>query len=267
MKRPGQQAGGPGPDVVVAGEQVRGQSLPGLGPGRQVRTAGPLPAIVVGHPRLLPAVDLHVGGVHVDRDRAGDQRLAAPSRKQPEPAGQHLRVARLDSRQLIRAEPVRQAGRGRGRDRWHRRQQPGRTVSALPVKIGPVLAPEQLTLRHCDQQLTGAHPTSSCLDRPDPAVERRDHTQPANQFAQRRHPRRAGQRPVRHTEPHTRPALHLPLPLLPPYLLHPEGAFPCGPARVSTTLIVPAGQALSSSHTPDSRHYSRIRVRSGIRLS
>ena len=44
----------------------------GLGPGRHVRPADPLPLVVIGHAALLAAVDLHVGGVQVDGDRALD---------------------------------------------------------------------------------------------------------------------------------------------------------------------------------------------------
>jgi hypothetical protein len=50
--------------------QVGGQHDLGLGPGRHVCPANPLPLMVIGHPALLAAIDPHVGGVRVDRHRA-----------------------------------------------------------------------------------------------------------------------------------------------------------------------------------------------------
>jgi hypothetical protein len=47
---------------------VRGQHDLGLGPGPRVRPTDPLPLVIPGHAALLGPVDLHVGGVQVDRD-------------------------------------------------------------------------------------------------------------------------------------------------------------------------------------------------------
>ena len=41
-----------------------------------MRRADPLTLVVKGHAAFLAAVDLHVGGVQVDRDRPADQRPA-----------------------------------------------------------------------------------------------------------------------------------------------------------------------------------------------
>ena len=46
-----------------------------------MRAARPLPLVVVGHPAFLAPVDLHVGGVDVDRHRALGQ-LGRPLRRQ-----------------------------------------------------------------------------------------------------------------------------------------------------------------------------------------
>jgi hypothetical protein len=45
-ERAAQHPGGEGPDIVVAGQQVRGHGQARLGPGRQVRTAGALAGIL-----------------------------------------------------------------------------------------------------------------------------------------------------------------------------------------------------------------------------
>ena len=39
-----------------------------------MRPADPLALVVIGHAAFLAAVDLHVGGVQVDRDRPAGQR-------------------------------------------------------------------------------------------------------------------------------------------------------------------------------------------------
>ena len=60
--------------VIGPVAQVSGQHRLGLGPGGHVRPADPLALVVIGHAPLLAAVDLHIGGIQVDRDRPLGQR-------------------------------------------------------------------------------------------------------------------------------------------------------------------------------------------------
>ena len=92
-----------------------------------MRAAGPLPLVVIGHPAFLAAVDLHVGGVDVDRHRAFGQLRRPLGRQQ---AG-HRR--RGPGQPGLRAAPVllRAAGaRSRSRSRW-----PG------PAPVSPAARP------------------------------------------------------------------------------------------------------------------------------
>jgi len=65
--------------VIGAVTQVSGQHDLGLGPGCDVRPSDPLALVVPGHAALLAAVDLHIGGVQVDRDRPPASAAARPA--------------------------------------------------------------------------------------------------------------------------------------------------------------------------------------------
>jgi hypothetical protein len=69
-----QQARRGRPRVIGAIAQIGSQHGLGLGPRRHVRPAHPLALMAVRHAALLAAIDLHVGGVQVDRDRAAGHR-------------------------------------------------------------------------------------------------------------------------------------------------------------------------------------------------
>ena len=66
-QRPAQQRGGVTAGILVPGQQVRGQHGRGVGPAGDVRAPDPLALVVERHPALAAAVDLHIGGVQIDR--------------------------------------------------------------------------------------------------------------------------------------------------------------------------------------------------------
>ena len=238
-----QHVRGAGPDVVVAGQQVRRGRQAGLGPGRQMRTASALPLVVVGHALLLRPVDLHVGGVQVDGD----------TRAEPDPTLDRQQVDRtphevsdrgLDPGQMLRTEPASQARSGRGGQHRHRRELDRSHVSTLTIQGDQRIGTQQLGLRHRDQQLAGRRAALALLDRPDTAVEPANHVELVDELRDRRDTRGRGQRWVRRADPHT-----LPDPTTTTYSLHRQGALPAGPSKASRTSILQPGQAPSSSHT------------------
>jgi len=84
---PVQQLPGDRPGILVGSHQVRGQRHGAVGPERDVRPVGALTLIVVHGVLFLAAVDLHVGGVPVDRGRR--QQLG------PRRAGSNLKTRAL----------------------------------------------------------------------------------------------------------------------------------------------------------------------------
>ena len=239
-----QHACGAGPDVVVAGQQLGRSGESGLGPGRQVRSAGPLPGVVVGHALLARAVDLHIGGVQVHGDPA-TQRGPARNREQPEgPLGQ-VSDGGLDPGQVLGVEPAGQAARRRRGDTRHRRELGRGHVGPLPVQRNQGVPTQQLGLGQANQQLTGPEASSTLLDRPDATVEPADHIELVDELSDSGNPGGGGQRWVRRADAHALPRM-----LSTAYSFHRQGASPAWILDVSTTSILLAGQAPSSSHTP-----------------
>ena len=84
-----------------------------------MRPAHPLALVVIGHAALLAAVDLHVGGVQVDGDRAlGQGRRPLRGHQVQHPPG-HRRQATLNRFPLGGSDPPGQARRSRGRQPRH----------------------------------------------------------------------------------------------------------------------------------------------------
>jgi hypothetical protein len=69
-----------------AASQVSGRHDLGLGPRRHMRAARPLALMVIRHPALPAAVNLHVGGVQVNRDRPLGQRRCPAVIRRARPA-------------------------------------------------------------------------------------------------------------------------------------------------------------------------------------
>ena len=82
--------------VIGAVAQVGGQDNLGLGPAGHVRPPDPLALVVIGHAPLLAAVDLHVSGVQVDRDRPAGQRRGPLRGQQVQHPPGHRRQATLN---------------------------------------------------------------------------------------------------------------------------------------------------------------------------
>ena len=168
------------PRVIGAVAQVGGQHDLGLGPGRHVRAADPLALVVIGHAALLAAVDLHIGGVQVDRHRAAGQRRRPPAGSKP--SIRSVTAARPDStaRHWAGREPAGQPRRGGRRQARHRRERLARRIGALPVQPGQEILPGQLRRRDPDQQLTGPEPPVALLDRADRRIQFVDHAEPVH---------------------------------------------------------------------------------------
>jgi len=83
-QRPTQQPRRLGAGVLITREQIRRQRDSGLSPRSHVRAPAALPLVVVGHPTLLAAIHLHIGGIQIDRHRT--QQALHPLRGQQ---GQH----------------------------------------------------------------------------------------------------------------------------------------------------------------------------------
>ena len=201
-QRPAQQIRRGRARVIGAVAQVGGQHDLGLGPGRHVRAPDPLALIVVRHAALLPAVDLHVGGVQVDGDRAAGQRRSPLRGQQVQHPPGHRRQATLHRCPLRRGDPPGQARRGGGRQARDRGDLLARRVGALAVQPGQEVLPGQLRRRDPCQQLPGSEAAVPLLDRADRRIERAGHVQPVTQLADRGHPRVRRQRRIRRAGPH-----------------------------------------------------------------
>ena len=188
--------------VIGAVAQVSSQHDLGLGPGGHVRPPDPLALMVVRHAALLAAVDLHVGGVQVDRDRAaGQRRRPLRGQQRQHPAGDH-RQAGLHRLPLRRGDPPGQPGRGRGRQPRHRGDLLACRIGALAVQPGQEVLPGQLRRRDPGQQLPGAEPAIPLLDGADRRIQRPDHAEPPAQLADRGQARVRRQRRIRRAGPH-----------------------------------------------------------------
>ena len=157
--------------VIGAVAQVSGQHDLGLGPGRHVRPADPLALVVIGHAALLAAVDLHVGGVQVDRDGAAGQRGRPLRRQQVQHPPGHRRQAGLHRLPLGGRDPAGQPGRGRGRQARHRRELLARRIGALAVQPGQEVLPGQLRRGDPAQQLPGPETPVPLLDGADRRIQ------------------------------------------------------------------------------------------------
>ena len=176
--------------------------------------AHPLALVVIGHAALLAAVDLHVGGVQVDRDRPIGQRRR-PRRGQhcQHPPG-HRRQAGLHRLPLRRGDPPGQARRGRGTQSRHRRDLlPGR-ISTLAVQPDQEVLPGQLRRGQPRQQLPGPEPAVPLLDRTDRPIQRADHAEPVTQPGDGGQARVRRQRRIRRADPRLLPRLPAPLRIL-----------------------------------------------------
>ena len=186
-----------------------------------MRAPHPLPLMVIGHAALLTAVDLHVGGIQVNRDRAPGQRRRPRRRQQVQHPLRDHRGTALHSLPLLAGDPAGQARRRGGTQPRHRRELlPGR-ILALPVQAGQEVLPGQLRRRDPGQQLPGSETAIPLLDRPDRRIQGPDHAQPVTQLTDRGQPRAGRQRRIRRADPRL-PALPLPA----AYPGHQIGAFP-----------------------------------------
>ena len=222
-----------------------------------MRPPDPLALVVIGHAALLAAVDLHVGGVQVDRDRpVGQRRRPRRGQQRQHPPG-HRRQAGLHRLPLRRGDPPGQARRGRGRQPRHRRDLlPGR-IGALAVQPGQEVLPGQLRRRDPGQQLPGPEPAFALLDRADRRIQRADHAEPAAQLGDHGQARVRRQRRIRRADPRLLPRFARSA----AYPFHQVGASP--PEMIITSQrsssqvrAAPIGICAAVSPT-----YSRIRVR------
>ena len=173
-----------------------------------MRAADPLALVVVGHPALVAAVDLHVGGVQIDRHRLAQRRR--PLRRQRgsvQRGGGDVAEPGLHRRPLPVGEPAGQPGRGRRGQPGHRGQHLPGGVGALAVQPDQEVLPGQLRRGHPDQQLPAGVPAVALLDRPDRRVQPADHVQPLDQLGHRDHARDTGSTtgPARRSAPAAAP--------------------------------------------------------------
>ena len=169
-QRPPQQPSGVAAGVITARDQVGCQHHGRVGPTGDVRTPDPPALVIERDPAFLAAVDLHVGGVQVDRHR-----LAQRSRPRGRYHGQrsHRRGGHIGEpglhRMLLRVgELPRQPGRGgRGQPSQHGRHLPG-LVGLLAVQPDQEMLPGQLSRGDPDQQLPALNPRSRDLIGPWP---------------------------------------------------------------------------------------------------
>ena len=215
--------------------------------------------MVIRHAALLPAVDLHVGGVQVDGDRAAGQRRGPLRGQQVQHPAGHRRQATLNRCPLSRGDPPGQARRGRGRQPGHRGDLlPGR-ICPLPVQPGQEVLPGQLRRRDPGQQLPGPIAAVPLLDRADRGIQRLHHAEPLAQLADRGQARVRRQRRIR------RAGLHL---LTPPA----ASTYPAHQIGVLSTGLVVTWQRSSSQvrvapigiYTGVSPAYSWNRVRGKV---
>jgi hypothetical protein len=172
-----------------------------------VRAADPLALVVVGHPALVAAVDLHVGGVQIDRHLRGQR--GGPLRRHRgehvQRGGMHIAEPGLHRRPLRVTEPARQPGRGRCTQPRHRNQLLAGNIGALPVQPDQEILPGQLRGSHPYQHLPAGVTAAALLDRPDPRVQPADHVQPLDQLGHRDHARHRRQCRIRRADPHPPP--------------------------------------------------------------
>ncbi len=187
--------------VVGARAQVGGQHDLGLGPGRHVRAAHPLPLVVIGHPALLAAVHLHVRGIQVDGHRPSGQRRGTFRWQQRHHPDGDRRQAGLHRPPLRGSDPPGQARGGRRGQPGHRRQLLPRGIGALAIQPGQEVLPCQLRRRDPGQQLPCAEAAVPLLDRPGRGVDRPDNLQPPAQLTDGSHPRIRRQRRIRRADP------------------------------------------------------------------
>ncbi len=110
----------------------------------------------IGHAALLAAVDLHVGGVQVDRHRPAGQRRRPLRRQQPQHPLRDRCQAGLHRPPLIGGDPPGQArSRRRGQSRYRGELLP-RGIGALAVQPHQEVLPGQLRRSDPGQQLPGA---------------------------------------------------------------------------------------------------------------
>jgi hypothetical protein len=186
-ERATQQFGGVAAGILIAGQQVCSQHGRGVGPcgtcGRPVRW----PWWVVGHPALVSAVDLDIGGIQVDRHPRAQRRGLIQWQRGQRGRGDVTELG-LHSAPLHGGQPPRQSGRGRRAQSRHRRQLLAGEVGALAVQPHQEVLPGQLRRGHPDQQLSGSVPPAALLDRPDRRVQPTDHIQAVGQLGHRQHP-------------------------------------------------------------------------------
>ncbi len=223
-----------------------------------MRAPDPLALVVERHPLLEPAVDLHIGGVQVDRHIRRQRPSAAgvDSAEHVEPGGVHVTEPGLHRRPLPLGDPAGQAGGGCGRQPRHRRERLPRTVGAVPVEPDQEVLPAQLRRGHADQHLPGAEPAVPILDRSHRGVELVDDPEPFGQLGHRGQPGEPGQRLVWRADLHPRAAR----PLL-AYCSHLIGVLSTCCVVSSQTRSSQVSGHLSSSPRSRHHHYSRIRVR------
>ena len=212
-----------------------------------MRAPTPLSLVVVGHPALVSAVDLDVGGVQVDRHALGQRGrpLWCHHRQRGQRGGVHVAQPGLHRRPLCVGQPAGQPGRGRRAQPGHRAELLPSGVGTLAVKPDQEVLPGQLRGGHPHQQLPAGVAAAALLDRPDHRVEPADHVQPLDQLAHREHSRYRRQRRVRCADPH-------PLPPTPttPYACHPIGVLQTPTMLSSTTASSQVSGHLSPSHPP-----------------
>ncbi len=167
-----------------------------------MRAAHPLALIVPGHTAFPGPVDLHVGGIQVDRDWPAGQRRRPFRRQQRKHPPGHLRQAGLHRPPLRRGDPAGQARRGRGRQPRHRGDLLARRIGALPVQPGPEVLPGQLRRRDPGQQLPSPETPVPLLDGADRRIQFFHHAEPVTQLADHSHSRVRRQRRIRRTGPH-----------------------------------------------------------------
>jgi hypothetical protein len=160
--------------------------------------------MVVRDAAFLAAVDLHVGGVQVDRDRPLGQRRGPLRGQQVQHPPGHRRQAMLDRLPLSGSNPPGKPGRSRGRQPRYRREQLAGHAGALAVQPGQEVLSGQLRRRDARQQRPGAEPAIPLLDRADRRIQRLDHAEPPAQLGDRGQARVRRQRPVRRAGPHLR---------------------------------------------------------------
>ena len=166
-----------------------------------MRAAHPLALVVIGHAALLAAVDLHVGGVQVDGDRAlGQRRRPGRGQQRQHPPG-HGRDAVFHRRPLPGGDPAGQArGGGRAQPRHRRQLLPGH-IGALPVQPHQEVLPGQLRRRDPGQQLPGPETPVPLLNGADRRIQFFHHAEPITQLSDRRQARVRRQRPIRRADP------------------------------------------------------------------